>query len=92
MHRSVQPVKRLREEGYGGRREDVICISPGVRRVPIDWVPQQYGEWSVNAGVQYYNLINSQLRNAQSVIGVVSPGSSGYRNVFVFAAGLGFHF
>jgi hypothetical protein len=83
----------------GARQSSSICpsrlrvFSTGFNaRVPIDWVPQQYGEWSVNADVQYYNLINSQLRNAQSVIGVVSPGSSGYRNVFVFAAGLGFHF
>jgi hypothetical protein len=78
---------------FWGGTNNVGVFSTGVNaRVPIEWVPQQYGEWSVNAGVQYYNLINSQLRNAQSVIGVVSPGSSGYRNVFVFAAGLGFHF
>jgi len=32
------------------------------------------------------------LRNAQEVIGVVSLGSTGHRNVFVFAAGLGLHF
>jgi len=78
---------------FWGGTSNVGVFSTGVNaRVPIEWVPRQYGEWSVTAGVQYYNLINSQLRNAQSGIGVVSAGSSGYRNVFVFAAGLGFHF
>jgi hypothetical protein len=78
---------------FWGGSNNFGVFSTGINaRVPLEWVPPQYGEWSVNVGVQYYNLINSQLRNAQQVIGVVSPGSNGYRNVFVFAAGFGFHF
>jgi hypothetical protein len=78
---------------FWGGSSKLGVFSTGLNaRMPVEWVPQQYGQWSVNAGVQYYNLINSNLRNAQEVIGVVSPGSSGDRNVFVFAAGIGLHF
>jgi hypothetical protein len=78
---------------FWGGSNNFGVFSTGINaRMPLDWVSPQYGEWSVNVGVQYYNLINSQLRNAQEVIGVVSPGSAGYRNVFVFAAGFGLHF
>ena len=78
---------------FWGGTSNVGVFSTGVNaRVPFEKLPPQYGQWSFNAGIQYYNLINGQLRNAQEVIGVVSPGSTGHRNVFVFAAGLGFHF
>jgi hypothetical protein len=47
---------------FWGGTNDVGVFSTRVNaRAPIEWVPQQYGQWSVNA-------------------------------VFVFAAGLGFHF
>jgi hypothetical protein len=78
---------------FWGGSSNFGVFSTGINaRIPLESVPPRFGEWSVNVGVQYHNLINSQLRNAQEVIGVVSPGSKGYRNVFVFAAGLGFHF
>ena len=78
---------------FWGSTSNLGVFSTGFNaRMPVEWVPPQYGQFSINAGVQYYNLINSNLRNAQEVIGVVGPGSSGHRNVFVFAAGLGFHF
>ncbi len=78
---------------FWGGTDNVGVFSTGINaRWPIEWVPPRYGQWSFNAGIQYYNLINSQLRNAQGVIGVVPPGSNGYRNVVVFAAGFGFHF
>jgi hypothetical protein len=78
---------------FWGGTSNLGVFSTGINaRVPFEKIPPQYGQWSFNAGVQYYNLINGQLRNAQEVIGVVSPGSSGHRNVFVFAAGLGLHF
>ncbi|MGA7265128.1 MAG: hypothetical protein WCA23_31470 [Stellaceae bacterium] len=78
---------------FWGGSSNVGVFSTGIAaKVPLAFAPLQFGEWSFNVGVQYYNLINSQLRNAQEILGVVSPGSSGYRNIFVFAAGLGFHF
>ena len=78
---------------FWGGTSNLGVFSTGFNaRVPLEQIPPQYGQWSFNAGVQYYNLINDQLRNAQEVIGVVSPGSTGHRNVFVFAAGLGLHF
>jgi len=78
---------------FWGGSNNFGVFSTGINaKMPLGSGSSRFGEWSLNFGVQYYNLINSQLRNAQEVIGVVSPGSSGYRNVFVFAAGLGFHF
>lgn len=78
---------------FWGGSNNFGVFSTGINaKIPLESVSPRFGEWSVNIGVQYYNLINSQLRNAQEVIGVVSPGSSGYRNIFVFAAGFGFHF
>ena len=78
---------------FWGGSSSFGVFSTGINaKIPLESVAPRFGEWSVNFGVQYYNLINSQLRNAQEVIGVVSPGSNGYRNVFVFAAGFGFHF
>lgn len=78
---------------FWGGSSNVGVFSTGINaKIPLEFAPLQFGQWSFNVGVQYYNLINSQLRNAQAIIGVVSPGSSGYRNIFVFAAGLGFHF
>ena len=59
---------------------------------PLTFVPKRFGGWSFNIGVQYYNLVNSQLRDAQQDTGAVAPGSNGFRNVVVVAAGLGFHF
>jgi hypothetical protein len=68
---------------FWGGTNNVGVFSTGVNaRVPIEWVPQQYGEWSVTAGVQ---LINSQLRNAQGESSAWSaPGDRGHRNVFGF--------
>jgi len=78
---------------FWGGSSNVGVFSTGIAaKIPLEFAPLQLGQWSFNVGVQYYNLINSQLRNAQEILGVVSPGSSGYRNIFVFAAGLGFHF
>ena len=78
---------------FWGGSNNFGVFSTGINaKMPLGSGSSRFGEWSLNFGVQYYNLIISQLRNAQEVIGVVSPGSSGYRNVFVFAAGLGFHF
>ena len=78
---------------FWGGSSNVGVFSTGINaKIPLELAPPQYGQWSFNVGVQYYNLINSQLRDAQEILGVVSPGSSGYRNIFVFAAGLGFHF
>jgi hypothetical protein len=37
-------------------------------KIPLELAPPQFGQLSFNVGVQYYNLINSQLRNAQEVM------------------------
>ena len=78
---------------FWGGSNNFGVFSTGINaKIPLEFAPFRFGQWSFNVGVQYYNLINSQLRNAQEILGVVSPGSNGYRNIFVFAAGLGFHF
>ena len=57
--------------------------------LPITAIGPQYGGWTFNAGVQYYNLLNGSLVDAHALT-VNSP--KGYRNVVVPFAGVGFGF
>ena len=57
--------------------------------IPITAIGPQYGGWTFNAGVQYYNLLNGSLVDAHALT-VNSP--KGYRNVVVPFAGVGFGF
>jgi hypothetical protein len=48
---------------FWGGTSSVGVFSTGINaRVPFEKLPPQYGQWSFNAGIQYYNLINGQLR------------------------------
>jgi hypothetical protein len=78
---------------FWGGSSNFGVFSTGINAsTPLTFVPKRFGGWSFNIGVQYYNLVNSQLRDAQQDTGAVAPGSNGFRNVVVVAAGLGFHF
>jgi hypothetical protein len=66
-------------------------------KVPLNFVPPNYGRWYVTAGGQYYHLINDNLLYAQNFTlglpflpGVISPGA--HRDVGVGFASLGFTF
>jgi hypothetical protein len=43
---------------FWGGTSNLGVFSTGFNaRVPLEQIPPQYGQWSFNAGVQYYNLI-----------------------------------
>ncbi|WP_293372579.1 hypothetical protein [Nevskia sp.] len=65
-------------------------FSTGIKAsLPITAIGPQYGGWTFNTGVQYYNLLNGALVDAHALT-VNSP--RGYRHVIVPFAGVGFGF
>ena len=60
--------------------------------VPLTWVPARLGKWYVDAGVQYYYLINDSLLLAQTFTGTASSFNAAHRDVLVGFAGFGFGF
>lgn len=77
-------------KGRGCADSNFGVFSTGLKAsVPITAIGPQYGGWSFNAGVQYYNVLNGSLVDAQALT-VNSP--KGYRNVVVPFAGFGFGF
>ena len=63
---------------FWGGSSNFGVFSTGINaKVPLESVAPRFGEWSVNFGVQYYNLINSQLRDAQEVSASSVPDRTG---------------
>jgi hypothetical protein len=60
--------------------------------VPLTWVPARLGKWYVDAGVQYYYLINDSLLLAQTFTGTASSFATAHRDVVVGMVGFGFGF
>lgn len=77
-------------KGRGCADSNFGVFSTGLKAsIPITAIGRQYGSWSFNTGVQYYNVLNGSLVDAQALT-VNSP--KGYRNVIVPFAGFGFGF
>lgn len=77
-------------KGRGCADSNFGVFSTGLKAsIPITAIGPQYGSWSFNTGVQYYNVLNGSLVDAQALT-VNSP--KGYRNVIVPFAGFGFGF
>ena len=55
-------------------------------------MPARLGKWYVDAGVQYYYLINDSLLLAQTLTGTASSFATAHRDVLVAFAGFGFGF
>lgn len=65
-------------------------FSTGVTlKTPATFIPPQFGSWYVYGGVQYYNLINDSLVDANSLTTGKAGGEDEVYNVF---AGIGFGF
>jgi len=60
--------------------------------VPLTFVPARLGKWYVDAGFQYYYLINDSLLLAQTFTGTASSFDAAHRDVLVAFAGFGFGF
>ena len=68
-------------------------LSTGLKAtVPLTWVPARLGKWYVDAGVQYYHLINDSLLLAQTFTGTASSYATAHRDVVVGMVGFGFGF
>jgi hypothetical protein len=62
-------------------------------KLPIDFlIPPRLGNWYVNAGFQYYHLINDSLLLAQTFTGTATTFATAQRDITVGFAGIGFTF
>jgi hypothetical protein len=78
---------------YWGGTSNFGVFSTGINaKTPLSFVPARYGNWYVDAGIQYYNLINGKLVSAQIADGVSGRNTTGNNNVWVGSVGLGFGF
>jgi hypothetical protein len=77
------------DEYWGGDNGNVGVASVGVNvKYPLP-VPQQFGKWAVDVGVQYYHLVNDSLVDAQVLTVGKSKGDS---NLVLGSIGIGFGF
>ncbi len=60
--------------------------------VPLAFVPAKFGHWNAHAGLQYYNMLNSQLLLAQHLAGTSPANGDGHRNELLYIVGFGFGF
>jgi hypothetical protein len=68
-------------------------FSTGIKAtVPLNFIPARLGHWYVDAGVQYFHLINDSLMLAQTFTGTAATYNTAHREVGVVFAGLGFGF
>lgn len=80
------------QEYYGGGG-DVGVFSTGLdAKYPLAFIGPQYGSWTLNGGVQYYNFINKELRFAQTLDGTAPAGSGGHHDAVLVSGGFGFSF
>lgn len=77
------------ESYWGGDNGNVGVASVGVNvKYPLG-IPQRFGKWYVNAGLQYYHLINDSLVDAQQITVAAAEGDD---SILVGSVGIGFGF
>ena len=67
-------------------------FSTGFKGIANLGIPKSYGNWYVDAGIQYYYLINRNLMQAQTVTLQLSSINSAHRSVAVAYLGFGSQF
>lgn len=77
---------------WGGSSNFGVFTTGALVKMPLKMVPARLGSWYVDAGVQYYHMINSKLIEAQQIVGAANFGTSGHRNEAVGMVGFGFGF
>ncbi len=78
---------------YWGGKSNFGVVSTGISaKTPLSFISPRYGSWYVDAGLQYYNLINGKLVAAQIADGVAVSNTKGNNNVLVGSVGIGFGF
>ena len=78
---------------YWGGTSNVGVFSTGLRAsTPLSFIPSRFGGWYVDAGVQYYNLINGKLVAAQMLTLGTARNTEGNNNIWVGTVGIGFGF
>ena len=74
-------------EYWGGENNFGVLSSAVNVSVPLNMIPGRYGNWHLDFGVQYYNLLNGTLLDA----GTILSGNT-ERNLFRGYVGIGFSF
>jgi hypothetical protein len=78
---------------YWGGTSNFGVFSTGLNaKTPLSFIPARYGNWYVDAGIQYYNLINGKLVAAQMLTLGTKANTEGNNNVWVGTVGIGFGF
>jgi hypothetical protein len=68
-------------------------VSTGLTgKTPITFIPKRLGNWYVDAGFQYYHLINDSLVLAQTITGTAASYASAHRDILVGFGGIGIGF
>lgn len=76
-----------------GKHSNWGVFSTGLKgKIPLKFVPKRLGSWYIDAGVQYYDLINDNLLEAQIYTLGLSSYKHAHRNVVVGYGGFGFEF
>jgi hypothetical protein len=74
-------------------KDNVGVFSTGLTgKSPLAFIPKRLGNWYAKYGFQYYNIINDNLRLAQTVVGTAPNFASSHRDVWVGFGGIGFGF
>jgi len=77
-------------KGRGCGSNNFGVFSTGLKAsTPASFIPPQFGHWTLSGGVQYYNILNGALVDAQALT-IDSP--NGHRNVVVPYLAMGFGF
>lgn len=74
-------------EYWGGDNNFGVLSSAVNASIPMTFIPAKYGNWHLDFGVQYYNLLNGTLLDA----GTILSGNT-ERNLFRGYVGMGFSF
>ena len=68
-------------------------VSTGLTgKAPLTFIPKRLGNWYVDAGFQYYHLINDSLLLAQTITGTAPSYTGAHRDIVVAFGGVGFGF
>jgi hypothetical protein len=74
-------------------KDNVGVFSTGLTgKSPLAFIPKRLGNWYAKYGFQYYNIINDNLRLAQTVVGTAPNFAGSHRDVWVGFGGIGFGF
>jgi hypothetical protein len=68
-------------------------VSTGLTgKTPLTFISKRLGSWYVDAGFQYYHIINDSLLLAQTVTGTATSFATAHRDIVVGFGGFGFGF